>query len=92
MRTDGIYRTNDFYIAAWLLSNGLQLEGIDRHNPRRSEFIFLDREDRPQLVQSFLCGQAVGNLPDFIFYIRKAKHLLYSREISPRKPNAPGLG
>ena len=40
MRTDGIYRTNDFYIAAWLLSNGLQLEGIDRHNPRRSEFIF----------------------------------------------------
>ncbi|MBA7677037.1 hypothetical protein ES703_85285 [subsurface metagenome] len=79
--TDGTYRTSDFYVATYLLYKGLQIQGIDRHNPRRSEFIFLDREDRPQLVQSFLCGQAAGNLPDFIFYIRKAKRLLYSREV-----------
>jgi len=81
MVADGIYKTSDFYVAAYLLSKGLQIQGIDRHNPRRSEFIFIDREDRPQLVQSFLCGQAVGNLPDFIFYIRKAKRLLYSAEV-----------
>ena len=81
MGTDGTYRTSDFYICAWLLSNGLQIQGVDRHNPRRCDFIFLDREDRPQLVQSFVCGRAIGNLPDFIFYIRKAKRLLYSREV-----------
>lgn len=81
MGTNGTYRTSDFYVAAWLLFNGLQLEGIDRHNPRRSEFIFEDREDRSELVHSFVCGQAEGNLPDFIFYIRKAKRLLYSREV-----------
>lgn len=81
MKTEGLYRTSDIYVASYLLSKGLQIRGIDRNNPRRSEFIFLDREDRPQLVQVFLCGQAVGNLPDFIFYIRKAKHLLYSHEV-----------
>lgn len=81
MGTDGTYKTSDFYIVAYLLSKGLQIQGIDRHNPRRSEFIFIDREDRPQLVQSFLCGQAVGNLPDFIFHLRKAKRLLYSVEV-----------
>jgi len=81
MKRNGLYRTSDFYIAAYLLSNGLQIQGIDRHNPRRSEFIFIDREDRPHLVQSFLCGQAVGNLPDFIFHLRRAKRLLYSNEV-----------
>ena len=81
MGTDGIYRTSDFYVAAWLLSNGLQIQAVDRRNPRRCDFIFLDREDRPQLVQSFVCGRAIGNLPDFIYYIRKAKRLLYSAEV-----------
>lgn len=81
MGTDGIYRTSDFYVAAFLLLKGLQIQGLDRHNPRRCDFIFLDREDRPQLVQSFACGRATGNLPDFIFYIRKAKRLLYSAEV-----------
>ncbi len=81
MGTDGIYRTSDLYVAAWLLSNGLQIQDIDRHNPRRIDFIFIDREDRPHLVHSFVCGQATGNLPDFIYYIRKAKKLLYSQEV-----------
>ncbi len=78
METSETYRTSDLYITAWLLSKGLQLQGIDRHNPRRSEFIFIDREDRSELVHSFMVGQATGNLPDFIYYIRKAKRLLYS--------------
>lgn len=81
MGTDGTYRTSDFYIAVWLLSNGLQLQGIDRSNKRRNDFIFIDREDRPELVHCFMCGRAEGNLPDFIYYIRKAKRLLYSTEV-----------
>ena len=81
MGTDGNYRTSDLYVAAWLLANGLQVQGIDRHNPQRFDFIFLDREDRPRLVQTFVRGQAMGNLPDFIYYIRKAKRLLYSSEV-----------
>ena len=59
MGTDGNYRTSDLYVAAWLLANGLQVQGIDRHNPQRFDFIFLDREDRPRLVQTFVRGQAI---------------------------------
>jgi hypothetical protein len=33
MGADGVYQTSDFYVAAWLLSNGLRIKGIDRHNP-----------------------------------------------------------
>lgn len=81
MGMDGTYRTSDFYICAWLLLKGLQLQGLDRSNKRRIDFIFIDREDRQQLVQAFVCGQAIGNLPDFIYYIRKVKTLLYSSEV-----------
>jgi len=41
------YRTSDIYIASYLLSKGLELQGIDRHNSKRYDFIFIDREDRP---------------------------------------------
>jgi len=81
MGMNGIYRTSDLYIAAWLLSKGLQLEGIDRRNKQRCEFIFVDQQDRPDLVYSFMCGRAIGNLADFLYHLKRAKRLLYSREV-----------
>lgn len=81
MGTNGTYRTSDLYIAAWLLSNGLELKDIDRHDRRRSGFIFIDRQDRPELVHSFMCGRAIGNLADFIYHLKRAKRLLYSVEV-----------
>lgn len=77
----GVYRTSDLYIAAWLLSKGLQLEDLDRRKPQRIDFIFQDRPDRQELVNQFLCGSATGNVVDFVFYMRRAKRLLYSREV-----------
>lgn len=81
MGTNGVYRTSDVYLASWLLSKGLQLEDLDRHNPRRIDFIFRDRPDRSELVNQFLVGSATGNVVDFIFYMKRAKRLLYSREV-----------
>ena len=81
MKRDGLYRTSDLYVVAWLLSKGLELQDIDRSNSRRCNFIFADRQDRPQLVHQFLCGRAVGNLADFVFHLRKAKRILYSTEV-----------
>ncbi len=46
MGVDGNYRTSDLYIAAWLLSNGLELRDIDRRNPRRCHFIFYLRKQK----------------------------------------------
>lgn len=81
MGANGTYSTSDLYIAAWLLSNGLDLQDIDRRNPKRCDFVFLDRQDRPALVHSFMCGQATGKIGDFIFSLRRAKRLLYSTEV-----------
>lgn len=81
MEKNGTYKTSDLYIAAYLLSKGLALKGIDRHNPQRSDFIFQDRGDRPELVRQFVCGSAIGNIADFVFYMRRAKRLLYSTEV-----------
>lgn len=81
MGVDGNYRTSDLYIASWLLSKGLQLEGLDRRNPRRIDFIFRDRADRPELVLQFTYGSAIGNVADFCYSMRKCKRLLYSSEV-----------
>jgi len=81
MKRNGLYRTSDLYLAVWLLTNRFELEDIDRSNSRRCNFIFVDRQDRPELVHQFLCGRAVGNLADFVFNLRRAKRLLYSTEV-----------
>jgi len=81
MEKMGTYRTSDIYIASYLLSKGLELRDIDRHNSKRCDFIFVDRADRPNLVRSFLCGQAEGNVPDFLYHFKRAKRLLYSAEV-----------
>ena len=81
MKRNGLYRTSDLYVAAWLLTKGFELQNIDRSNSRRCDFIFADRQDRAELVHQFLCGRAVGNLADFVFNLRRAKRLLYSFEV-----------
>lgn len=81
MGIDELYKTSDLYIAAWLLSQGLRLQDIDRHNRQRCDFIFEDRPDRPELVNQFMCGSAIGNVADFIYYLKRARRLLYSREV-----------
>ena len=80
VKAEPTYHTSDLYVAAWLLLNDFQFKGLDRQDRRRSTFIFEDRPDRPELVNTFLRGSAQGNLADFVYCIRKAKRLLYSYE------------
>lgn len=75
------YRTSDLYIASYLLSKGLELRGVDRRDSQRCDFVFIDREDRPNLVRAFMCGQAEGNLTDFLYHFKRAKRVLYSSEV-----------
>lgn len=51
------YRTSDIYIASWLLSKGLQLEGLDRRNPRRIDFIFQIGQIGLNWLINFCVGQ-----------------------------------
>ncbi len=81
MEMDGKYQTSDLYVASYLLLMGLELLDVDRRDRRRCNFVFADREDRPELVHAFMVGQATGNLPTFIFHLKRAKRLLYSVEV-----------
>ena len=81
MQKNGIYKTSDLYAAAFLLSKGFQLQSVDRSNKQRNDFVFADRPDRPELVHSFMTGQAMGNLAGFIYHLKRAKRLLYSHEV-----------
>jgi len=38
MGNNGIYKTSDLYIAAWLLSKFLELQDVERYNTRRRDF------------------------------------------------------
>lgn len=81
MKMNNQYPTSDLYVAAYLLSTGLKLLAVDHSDSRRCIFVFLDRDDRPDLVRAFMCGQAQGNLPDFVYHLKRAKRLLYSGEV-----------
>ena len=81
MKMNRKYRTSDLYVAAYLLSLGLELLGVYHSDRRRCNFIFLDREDRGDSVRAFMCGQAHGNIPDFIYHQKRAKRLLFSGEV-----------
>lgn len=81
MEMNGKYETSDIYVAAYLLLMDLKLLNIDRRNRRRCIFVFEDREGRAELVHSFMVGRATGNLPAFIYHLKRAKRLLYSTEV-----------
>ena len=81
MKMNEKYQTSDLYLAAYLLSMGLELLDVDRSDRRRCNFVFADREDRAELVHSFMVGRATANVPDFVYHLKKAKRLLYSVEV-----------
>jgi hypothetical protein len=95
MGTDGIYRTSDLYIAAWLLSRGLELKDVDCRNRQRCDFVFEDRPDRPELVRQFMCGQLQAMWLTLFIVSRGLNGCCTqstSKEISPKKVNAPAGG
>lgn len=81
MKMNGEYQASDLYVASYLLLMGFELLDVDRSDRRRCNFVFLDREDRQALIHCFMVGQATGNLPAFIYHLKRAKRLLYSVEV-----------
>ena len=52
-----LFKTSDFYTAAFLRAKGFELIGINRTDPDRVLFVFKDKEKRETLVQDFLFGR-----------------------------------
>lgn len=51
------YRTANFYAACYLFSRGLELVGINKDNPRKCEFVFIDTPERELLLGAFNFGK-----------------------------------
>ncbi|MBA7604993.1 hypothetical protein ES703_12121 [subsurface metagenome] len=90
------YRTSDLYLAAWPLSNRLELLDIDRRNKQRNDFIFLNRRkghswsgplcvDGPWVISLILLTTL--RRQKTCCTLVKSKEI--SKEISLVRPNAP---
>lgn len=47
------FRTNNFYLASFLFAKGLELVNIDRTDPKKCEFVFVDTPLRELFVGVF---------------------------------------
>ena len=50
---DKYFRTNNFHIAAFLFAKGFELVNIDKTDPKRCVFVFVDTPEREMLVELF---------------------------------------
>ena len=50
---DKYFRTSNFNISAFLFAKGLELVNIDKADPKRCVFVFIDTPEREMLVELF---------------------------------------
>ena len=63
------FLTSNFYLSVFLYTKGLQLVDIDRSDPQRSQFVFLDTPDREILLKQY--NFAERNSPDVLVDARE---------------------
>lgn len=52
-KSDRYFRTSSFYISCFLLAKNQVLVNVDKTDPRKAVFVFLDSPEREFLVHSF---------------------------------------
>ena len=72
------YSTKDFYLAAFLVVQGLEILTLDKTDPRKVLFVFQDLENRESLVEDFLFGKSSVEPKQFVTAIKQIKQLLYN--------------
>lgn len=61
---DVFYSTSNFYCSVFLYVKGLQLVDIDRSNPQRAQFVFVDTPERERLLRNY--NFAENNSPEVV--------------------------
>jgi hypothetical protein len=74
---------SDFYAAVFLSSSGFHLVGINKSDPRRFGFIFIDKPRRAKLLDDFFAGRAKVEPRNFTAAIKELKSLMYSDALQP---------
>jgi len=82
MNTNQDYSTTSFYLAAFLLTKGLGLIGIDRTDVQRSKFQFAKSPQWDRLIEAFNFAKendprALVDARKFIVAIKNLKEKLY---------------
>ncbi|HEY4500768.1 MAG TPA: DUF5659 domain-containing protein [Candidatus Paceibacterota bacterium] len=72
------FRTKDFYLACYALTQGAKITYLDRVDPRRAVFVFENVESGESLVRDFLYRKALVDPQDFVEKIKVLKQLLHS--------------
>jgi len=79
------FKTCDLYLSAYLSIEGMKVVTIDRYNPQRCNFIFENREDVDELIETFRLGKARVEPKQYMFKIRELKSMLYINKKYPIK-------
>lgn len=74
------YQTRDFYITAFLLSQGHRIVHVNRDDPKRVFFAFENFKGRGDLIRAFLYGKAVVEPQAFIAATKTLKGLIHSND------------
>ena len=79
---DKYFCTSNFYLAVFLYTKELQLIDIDRSNPQRSQFVFVDSQARQQLVRGYSFSEkntleVMVDAREFSMAIKTLKNKLY---------------
>lgn len=82
MDKDKYFRTQNFYAASFLYSRGLELIGINKENPKKCEFVFLDTPERELLLAAFNFNKeddihVMIDARELIWAIKDLKNKLY---------------
>jgi hypothetical protein len=74
---DKTFATSDLYLASYLLTRGLRLWAVDRHDPGRVQFI-LEPRPHPDDLAAYAENTATVRVADFGRCLRTLKRRLYS--------------
>lgn len=76
--TNGNYRTTDLRLAAYLVTRGLRLIGVDDATPERAAFVLSPRPD-PADVTAYGEGKAIAEVGALSDALRLLKARLFER-------------
>lgn len=73
-----VFKTDNFLLASYLLSEGCGLLSLDKSNPKRVDFVFEETQKRVELTNRFLSYQATVEPNRIHASMRNLKQMIYS--------------
>ncbi len=79
MEDNTTYRTRDLNLASILLTEGMEMKGTDRDNPRQIYFLFKDEARCEEICQKFFARSLTVEPQDLFNNQRTLKTIVFSQ-------------